>query len=696
MSAYEPYSTRTKRRKIASAVNEAMLLVDCVGDHIACSGSSTDSYLSNHFKVLSEISDCSTVECDKPASIVSSDSDSHESANEGDSAVHESSWDDCAFERDFELYGSHYNDNCNNDPDPDSNNIRANLCEWAVRHKITHSALYDLLQILQKQNKDLPIDPRTLLATPKDALVVNITGGSFYYFGVQNALYNLVNSVPDSSDLIDINELTLHVNVDGIPLFNSAKTTLWPILGLCREISSSPFPIALFCGVTKPLSLDEFLQDFVEEMKKGCVRIHDRDIPVRIDAVICDAPARAMLKCCKGHTAYNCCERCVQKGLWRNKITFGVETARLRTDDGFKQQRDSNHHVSVSPLAVLPIGLVSQFPLDYMHVVCLGVVRRIIMLWSSGPPFVRLSSTLLQAISDRLVAYRSFMPRLFARKPRSLAEAKMWKATEYRTFLLYTGPVALKGLLRKKLYQNFLCLSVAISICLNPKICLDYADYCEKLLKYFVKTFSKLYGENQVVYNVHCLTHLVDDVRRFGCLDNVSAFPYENYLGYLKGIVRNANNPVRQIVNRLAEADSMTSGVKRIVRSVYKKRHCDGPIPCNMAAMNQYKQFENEHVFLSCEYGENCVEICGQIGIIRNILHKEGDSDNSCFVLFSPFVKMESLYSSPVLSQNLGVHVLSKLSESCTLYSLKYISSKCLMLPMPNETGFASFPLQSL
>ena len=30
-------------------------------------------------------------------------------------------------------------------------------------------------------------------------------------------------------------------------------------------------------------------------------------------------------------------------------------------------------------LSSLPIGLVSQFPLDYLHLVCLGVMRRFLL-----------------------------------------------------------------------------------------------------------------------------------------------------------------------------------------------------------------------------------------------------------------------------------------------------------------------------
>ena len=47
------------------------------------------------------------------------------------------------------------------------------------------------------------------------------------------------------------------------------------------------------------------------------------------------------------------------------------------------------------------------------------------------------------------------MPSEFAGQPRWLDELERRKARELRSFLLYVGPVVLKGLLRPEKYTHF-------------------------------------------------------------------------------------------------------------------------------------------------------------------------------------------------------------------------------------------------
>jgi len=62
---------------------------------------------------------------------------------------------------------------------------------------------------------------------------------------------------------------------------------------------------------------------------------------------------------------------------------------------------------------------------------------------------VRLSKIDIDIISSELINLKKTFPAEFCRLPRSLEEVEFWKATEYRSFLLYTGPIVLKGRLKK-------------------------------------------------------------------------------------------------------------------------------------------------------------------------------------------------------------------------------------------------------
>ena len=94
--------------------------------------------------------------------------------------------------------------------------------------------------------------------------------------------------------------------------------------------------------------------------------------------------------------------------------------------------------------------MINGFNLDYMHMVCLGVVRRMLYYFKGHFRSVfngRLSQSSLNEITSRLLSFKGKLPSEFARQPRSLNELDWWKATELRSFLLYTGPIALKVIL---------------------------------------------------------------------------------------------------------------------------------------------------------------------------------------------------------------------------------------------------------
>lgn len=90
-----------------------------------------------------------------------------------------------------------------------------------------------------------------------------------------------------------------------------------------------------------------------------------------------------------------------------------------------------------------------------MHLVCIGVTKKLMLLWAKGAKPSLLTDA-VKEVSQRLVDLRSYCFVELARLPRPLKELGFWKATELRSFLLYLVPVVLKGILKKGNMNTFL------------------------------------------------------------------------------------------------------------------------------------------------------------------------------------------------------------------------------------------------
>jgi hypothetical protein len=102
-----------------------------------------------------------------------------------------------------------------------------------------------------------------------------------------------------------------------------------------------------------------------------------------------------------------------------------------------------------------------------MHNVCQGVMK-LFYFWKSGQKLVRfLNIDLEHQISTEQVNFQPHFPSEFSRLPRSLDELEYWKATKYRTFLLYTGPILFKSRIKSSLYDHFLLLHCTIKILIS-------------------------------------------------------------------------------------------------------------------------------------------------------------------------------------------------------------------------------------
>lgn len=96
---------------------------------------------------------------------------------------------------------------------------------WVSEYHISHTAVDNLLNLLISFGLDwLPMDSRTLMKTPKTVDMLNVSGGQFWYDGVTNNLRRNLSSLKCDT------KISLNINIDGLPLFDSSSVQLWPIL----------------------------------------------------------------------------------------------------------------------------------------------------------------------------------------------------------------------------------------------------------------------------------------------------------------------------------------------------------------------------------------------------------------------------------------------------------------------------------
>jgi len=67
------------------------------------------------------------------------------------------------------------------------------------------------------------------------------------------------------------------------------------------------------------------------------------------------------------------------------------------------------------------MDIINIFALDYMHLVCLGIMKKLIQLWiHNGPLNVRIPNSVQKKISDQLLSLKQNITCEFSRKPRAL------------------------------------------------------------------------------------------------------------------------------------------------------------------------------------------------------------------------------------------------------------------------------------
>ena len=143
--------------------------------------------------------------------------------------------------------------------------------------------------------------------------------------------------------------------------------------------------IGLYAGPSKPANFNDLLRPFVLEMIDLINNGFDYQgliIKISLIMFVCDAPARALIKATKSHTGYCACERCTVDGDFvGDHVVFLEINCSERTNESFRNRVHAEHHKGDSILELLPnLDMIKCFPLDSMHLVFLGVIKKFAIL----------------------------------------------------------------------------------------------------------------------------------------------------------------------------------------------------------------------------------------------------------------------------------------------------------------------------
>lgn len=171
------------------------------------------------------------------------------------------------------------------------------LRKWVAEFNIGVLALRALLKIIKSAYKDdiLPLDPRTVMKTPRNIPTTKLNDGAEYWHqGLDKCLRNKYK------DLAEDTNISINVNIDGLPLFNSATKCFWPILANVHDRPDiGPMAIGIFYGEKKPENAEVYFRPFVNECRQVLedgIIINGKTLTVEIRCFICDSPARAFIK----------------------------------------------------------------------------------------------------------------------------------------------------------------------------------------------------------------------------------------------------------------------------------------------------------------------------------------------------------------------------------------------------------------
>lgn len=389
------------------------------------------------------------------------------------------------------------------------------------------------------------------------------------------------------------NNLSFAMNTDGVPVFKSSSVSIWPVYLLVNELPlaqrkkrENVLLYGLWISKVKP-EMWSYLKPLYEQLSKleNGVQFVDSNGDSFISKCVlltctCDLPARALVYNAVQYNGYHGCSHCTQRGKRfkfpnggsshifpyivddpkgvnfnkrsRESVAKDVSAAVSNIRNGLANY-SVNGHKGPSWIQYLKYtDVVNSCVIDYMHGVCLGVMKLLLKNWFQKEMKDKTFSffSARDKVNQMLAKIKPTLS--VTRIPRSLDDLTHWKSSEYRNFLLYWGIPILKGILTPSLFGHFGLLVRGIYLLSKECISTNDLQDAEKCLLSFVELYTELYDERGMTLNVHNLVHLTDCVRNNGPLFVNNCFTFEDFNGFLIKHIHGTQSVDSQLLNTVA------------------------------------------------------------------------------------------------------------------------------------------------
>lgn len=377
-----------------------------------------------------------------------------------------------------------------------------------------------------------------------------------------------------NNDFNNGNFISLNINTDGVQPYSSSQLkSMWPVLLVLNDLPmhlrfmKKNVIVAGYWFSSTPVDIDMFFRPLLLELNElyhiGMSTIGGKIIKVLIANVCLDSVARPKILKTKQFNGAFGCSLCLHQASGQVYEYVPYNRVEMRTKQHYLdccaqlEQMQSNRKTSdvkgIKGKSILfdleYFDPIIQCQPDPMHNLFLGCTKQLLSIWlnkkNKGCDF-HLSKEKVTMIDQRLYEIKTYSE--CSRVPRSISDFSNYKASELFNWLFIYARYCLIGtVLTGEYYRHFYAFVDCCEQLYSGGISLQNINDVEKKLFRFVKDFQRLYGVQNMTFNVHLLTHISETVRQFGSLASVSLFPFENMNGILGSFLKGPKGPLIQL-----------------------------------------------------------------------------------------------------------------------------------------------------